>query len=707
MDDIELLKRQLDRERRARKEAERLLEDKAMELYQANQRLKDLNLNLERQIERRSKELLTSELKYRSMVETLDLGILEVDKNNLILKANDSFCAMIGYSHDELVGANANELFVSPAYQSKLVQETTHRQTGSSGVYEVELIRKNGERIWVLINGTPLYNEKGEVYGSLGVHYDLTKQKKLNMELERARREAESAKDAEKQFLANMSHEIRTPLNAIIGMSQLLYDSGIDETQKGFLDTLKGAADILKALISDILDFSKIQSGRLQIQQEPFDLRQVINNLVKTFEYRMRQKGLNFSIDLSPACDSRVKGDELLLNQVLLNLLSNAEKFTEQGKVELRVETEEISEDRIQFLFSVSDTGIGISRKDLKHIFEIYRRGYNVRKKIAESTGLGLAIAKQLVDMQDGEMWVESELGEGTTFYFRLGYQNLGRSQQRVRSNGQPQIRNWNRPVKVLIAEDNLLNQKYIGALLRRWNIEHRIVDDGRALLSVIDEERYDVILLDIRMPFMNGYEVARAVRSDDSINHSTPIMALTASALRSEKEKVFSVGMNAFLAKPYTPDQLYQSIQDLLERDREQQMPVPDASADPSGSINFDREFLVDLYQGDSEHMLEVFQLFRDYSLPDFLSLEQLIETESWEEVSRISHRVKAAFGMVGFPQLQPQLDELEQAARENLPVHEMMKKYGNLKEKVQIVTEKINEELQALSEGRSEFIV
>lgn len=370
-------------------------------------------------------KLRYSEEKYRSIIENMELGLIEVDNNGNIVKAYQRFCELVGYNEEELKGQEAIKIFVPKEFHYVLERQTADRQSGKAGTYEIPLIHKNGSWVWVLISGAPIYNENGDVIGSIGIHYNLTERKILEEKLANAKKVAEEARHSEQKFLANMSHEIRTPLNAIIGMSHLLYDTRPSSEQKEYIDILSNSANFLHSLISNILDMAKIEAGKTEMNIKPFDLAGMVSTIQKTFQLKLENKG----IDVNAFIDSRIKGyysgDETMLHQILVNLMGNSEKFTHTGSIELMVkQLKKEDDDTVWIEFQVNDTGIGISQEDLKMIFDKFKQVQGPQGLKYKGTGLGLSIVKELVEIQGGVISVSSEVGgeQALRWFYRIRF---------------------------------------------------------------------------------------------------------------------------------------------------------------------------------------------------------------------------------------------------------------------------------------------
>ncbi len=526
--------------------------------------------------ERKRTELILrqSEEKYRGIMENMELGFLEVDLDGKIIRAHDQMCRMSGYTEAELIGKNAMEIFTPEEFKETLLRQDNDRLEGRVGNYEVQLRKKNGERLWVLISGGPVFDYDGNVVGSVGIHYDITEQKQFQEELAKAKNLAEKAQEAEKQFLSNMSHEIRTPLNAIIGMTNLLYDTKPTNEQIDYLDTLNSSANFLLSLISDILDIAKIESGKIELHPKPFNLSANLNTLRKTFKLKVGDKPVKIETHIDEKLNPAVIGDETLFNQVLMNLLSNSEKFTESGTIGLQAKLIEQDDPTVQWIeFKVYDTGIGISNDNLDAIFEKFKQIKSDTGQKYRGTGLGLAITKQLIVVMGGQIGVESKKGEGTTFTFQLPFKKYNSDLDQNHEFAQKSVKviekiNQKADVRLdplLVVEDNLTNQKYIRTVLSKFDIDFEIANDGKEALELTFQKKYSLILMDLQMPVMDGYESTISIRNSENINQHTIIIALTASALLDQKNKALSVGMNDFITKPFTPSQLKEKLEEYL----------------------------------------------------------------------------------------------------------------------------------------------
>jgi PAS domain S-box-containing protein len=601
-------------------------------------------------------KLRISEEKYRGIIENMELGLLEVDTNHRILKVYDWFCLMTGYTQDELIGRDARETLLPDNYKEVMDAQDALRSKGEQSIYEVQLKKKNGELFWVIISGAPFYDQFGNVAGSIGIHYNIDSRKKLEEELKLSKIQTEKARKAEKQFLANMSHEIRNPLNAIIGIANLLYDTDLNKQQLEHLNKIKYSSDILLGLISGILDISKIESGTLELIEREIDISEIVNGLIQIGGFNAKAKKLTYINDLASSGEFRVLADPTVMNQIFINLINNATKFTDSGNITISGSINEIDDEYSNFDFVVSDTGIGISNDKLESIFDKFQQADHESKLKYGGTGLGLNIVKKLVSMYGGEIKASSLLNFGTSMYFNLKLKTKKQSSISEK-NIHFAVKNQ---CRLLVVEDNEINQYYLSGILNKWKIEHDIAKDGFEALEALEKENYNLILMDIRMPRMNGYETTIKLRSmKNNQNSLKPIIALTASALVDERENALKAGMNYHLTKPYTENDLGE----VLSKFGIIQIIDGEVLDTFSFSKELDRQYLETYYEGDLERAYAMFKIFVRVIDEDFQKLKTAILNENWDQVSAISHKIKPNFAMVGLAKLSNEMEKLEKA--------------------------------------------
>jgi len=508
--------------------------------------------------------LRESEEKHRTILESIEDGYFEVDTAGNFTFFNDSMCRILGYSKDELMGMNNREYMDQE--NAKNVYEVFNRvyTTGKpTKGFDWEFIRKGGEKRYVETSVSLMKDAEGQPVGFRGILRDITDRKRAEEALHKAK-VAEEGSKAKSEFLAKMSHEIRTPLNGVIGMTELAMDTELDDNQRDILHTINTEANSLLGLINDILDFSKIEAGKLELEEIPFDLRGMIEDVANTIALRAEQKGLEFISYLSPDVPSRLIGDPGRLRQILMNLAGNALKFTNKGEIFIRAEmTEELGE-KVKIRFLVKDTGIGIPKDKQRVIFESFTQADGSTTRRYGGTGLGITISKQLVELMGGEIGVESEEGKGSTFSFTVIFTKQT-GQEPIIAKGEVDLRD----LRVLVIDDNQTNRYILMEYLRAWGCLPVEVTGGKEALSILKDSisskgPFSLILTDIQMPQMSGFDLARKIRKIKALKE-TPIIALTSAGRRGDGKLCADIGIEGYLTKPIRRDDLHMAIISVL----------------------------------------------------------------------------------------------------------------------------------------------
>lgn len=379
---------------------------------------------------------------------------------------------------------------------------------------------------------------------------DISKRERLEKELIITQKKAEHAAAIKEQFMANMSHEIRTPLNAIIGFNARLNKTKLDAEQKEYAEAVQSSGENLLAIVNDILDFSKIEAGMVRIEKIRFNLPNLLQSLITMFVGQAKEKQVNLELKISQNVPQFILGDPTRLTQILINLIGNALKFTNQGSVCVEVDLISIHNKNVTIIFKVIDTGIGIPTEKMPEIFERFTQAKSDTSRIFGGTGLGLSIAKKLVELQSGTIQVESIQGKGSEFSFNIPYIiTEGEDNDLKKNNDNEKKIEITGNLKILVVEDNILNQKLASFMLKDWNIDFDICDNGKLAVEKLKSKKYNLILMDIQMPEMNGYEATEYIRNQ--LKLTIPIIAMTADALPGEKEKCISFGMTDYISKP------------------------------------------------------------------------------------------------------------------------------------------------------------
>lgn len=472
--------------------------------------------------------------------------------------------------------------------------------------------------------------------------------KEFEKQLEEARQNAEQSLETRKLFLANISHEIRTPINAISGMSGILADTEISETQKQYVNAIQSSSKSLMVIVNDILDMSKLESGKFSAEFIPFDLRTVLDPLYTSYLLKTDEKGIAFSIDYPENMPKWVFGDPTRLGQILNNLISNAIKFTDKGSVSLKI-TFEKKEKSYEFCFRVTDTGIGIDPEKLKTIFEFFSQEDNTITRRFGGTGLGLAISKSLAELLGGEIKVESKKNEGSTFKVCLSMPEAS-EQAKISSTQKTDLTDKN----VLVVEDNELNRFLAVTILKKWKANIQIAENGEEAVEAIKNKPIDIVLMDIQMPVMDGVAAAIIIRNE--LKSNVPIIALTANALESEKEKCWQAGMNEYVTKPYNPDLLKEKIILLIQNNSKSQ---------EQQTENISLENLSELMNGSKEQMIRMTTVFLDQIEKHFNEIKVALHSNDLEQITTITHKLKSSFKLFGLNKTGVLLERIEQRAK------------------------------------------
>lgn len=520
--------------------------------------------------------------KYRSLYENAIEGIFQCMPDYRFIHVNPAMAHLLGFPDVEtlLSGSKVslNQCFAEPVEASQFFTRLAGEGTVSQ--YEGFGQRRDGSTFWGYWSVHGVYDSVGNLVHYEGSVIDISARKEKEL-AERAREIAEKSAHTKNQFLATMSHEIRTPLNGVLGMTDLLLTTSLTHQQRHYADTVRRSGKHLMGIINDILDLAKIEAGKLELQENAFDLRLLLEDLTELFAERAQRKGLELICSIPPALPSTFYGDAPRLNQILINLVGNAVKFTERGQVVIRlvsVGTVDVATDTDTDIHSqasvhlaIEDTGPGIEAAQQAHIFESFSQADNTpTQRRHEGSGLGLTIAKQLVELMGGEIGLHSLPGRGSTFWFtvRLSHCPAVSPVSVATPLKNAYLADKNLTGRVLIVEDNPVNAEIAGTILESFGCQIQSVENGRIALDVLAQETFDLILMDCHMPELDGYATTVAIRQREMTSgEHTPIVALTANAMASERERCLKTGMDDYLSKPFNPEQLYDVLQRWLRQ--------------------------------------------------------------------------------------------------------------------------------------------
>ncbi|MFO8067589.1 MAG: ATP-binding protein [Bacteroidales bacterium] len=508
-------------------------------------------------------------------VEQSANSVVITDEKGDIIYVNNKFISVSGYSRDEVVGKNTR-ILKSGVQDNAFYKDLWDKiSNGKQWQGQFHNVRKNGEYFWEYATITPVFDENGSITHYLAIKEDITKRKEAEDELQKAREEIINTYKSKLEFLSVMSHEIRNPLNAIIGVSNLLMSDSTDDDQKQTLEALNFASDSLLTLIDDILDYSKFEAGKFEIEKIPFDITDVINKIVETWRPKAKEKGLRIET-VFEGVHQNIIGDPGRIAQVLNNLISNAVKFTSEGSVIIGAKAKMISENEIQLELTVKDSGLGIRPEKLKGLFvPFFQGGADISRKYGGS-GLGLAIVKKIIEHHGGKISVSSEAGKGTLFTISMKSKVALHLKKKDNTKEADNIHLSG--VRVLLIEDNVMNIMLTRKWLKKWGAVVRIAETGKVAVGILNKSIFDIALVDLRMPDMDGFEIAAKIRKS-VLNKNIPLIALTASVDEDINKKALDNQMNALIVKPFNPKKLLNTIFSKLQRKPDEQKIKTDES--------------------------------------------------------------------------------------------------------------------------------
>lgn len=615
--------------------------------------------------ERKNSEdiLKIEEEKYRSIIANMNLGLLEVDINEKIMFANQSFCAMSGYEYDELVGKTAHDIFIIGENSEVMKDKNKARQQGASDAYEITVKDKRGQVRWWLISGAPRYDDAGKMVGSIGIHLDITDQKKLEIDLIQAREQAEESTRSKEVFLANMSHEIRTPMNAIVGMSNQLGKTNLDTTQQFYLSTINAASENLLFIINDILDISKIEAGKLQIEKIGFELKEVVSRAIRVLGHKAEEKGLTITTgSLDNAVSGVLMGDPFRLNQILLNLINNSIKFTEKGGVVISfaVTSETVLTQTVSL--TVKDTGIGMEELFVKNLFEKFSQEDASVTRQYGGTGLGMSICRDLVELMGGEIVVESKKGIGTAISVVIEFEK-GDSRNLPVKQTFAFDANMLENKKILVVDDNQMNRLVAATILKNSGAIISEAVNGQEALDVLADTEIDLVLLDIQMPVMDGMEAIGIIRK--KISTTLPVIALTANAIKGDNDKCVEAGMSAYLSKPYKEKDLLNIVAYWLNESNEMK-PVRSVEANEAENKLYDLSALEALSRGNESFVKKMVGMFVEQAPQMITEMEAMYLQGNYKAMGSIAHKLKPVIDNMGIASLKEPVREIEKIGKQ-----------------------------------------
>ena len=695
-------------------------EKRAAELMLINQQLIFQNMEKERW-QTKNKELKdlnhTANLSSQytlSLIEASRDPLVTINTNGKITDMNEAFVFNTGMTREELTNSDFFNYFTEQQKAREVYQEVFKKESVNDS--PLTLRHKNGKLTDVLFNGSVYKNEEGNVDGVVVVARDITDQKRIANELiearvfaelateiaeeakinaENATIIAENAVKAKQQFLSNMSHEIRTPMNAIIGFTKVVLKTELTARQKEYLEAIKISGDALIVLINDILDLAKVDSGKMTFEKIPFKMKSSISAMLHLFEPKINEKNLKLVKEYDKKIPVVLIGDPVRLHQIILNLVSNAVKFTSTGKITVSVHLLYEDSDKVIIEFAVSDTGIGIPEDRLDKIFENFQQASSNTSRLYGGTGLGLAIVKQLIEPQGGTIRVKSEMGQGSTFSFTLSFLKTNADAQLEAEI--PELDSEIKNIKVLVVEDIPLNQLLMKTLLDDFGFGRDIAENGKIAIEKLKENEYDVILMDLQMPIMNGFETTEYIRK--TMNSKIPIIALTADVTTADLAKCKAVGMNDYLAKPVDERLLYSKIIGILKKPKLAKKSNSNLEEKEKNSEEIkciDLTYLEQRTKSNPVLMMEMITLYLTQTPELIATIKRSLADENWLLLSAATHKIIPSFVIVG---IDSEYENIAKKIQELATVLVKTQEIGNLVLQLEKVC------TQACSELQEEF--
>lgn len=614
-----------------------------------------------------------SEKRYRDLFNYSQALICTHDLQGNFLSVNPSMLEITGYEEQEIIGRNLKD-FLLP--EDKHGVDDFYLKAFSEGNNTVKgifrILNKAGRKVYLLYQNYKVEESPDSEAYIIGFSQDVSDRIKAERELKIAKKITEETARNKERFLANMSHEIRTPMNGIIGITSFLQKTPINEQQKSYLDIIDQSAHDLLTIINDILDLEKIGTGKIELEKIPFDIIAKTITVTKLFELIAKEKGFDIILENKIGEKLCIIGDPTRFNQSMNNLISNAVKFTHEGKIVVRAEIEKETPSDITLIFSVQDTGIGIDPSNVTKIFQPFTQAYPETTRKYGGTGLGLAITKNLVEVQGGKIWVDSVPRQGSTFHFSITYEKCKDSQKKF-LEPKAAVKNELGDLRILLAEDNPVNQLLTSGMLDFLGFKVKVAANGNEAVEFLDTEDFDLILMDIQMPEKNGFEATKEIRSSQDHNRrNIPIIALTANALQGEEKKYMEAGMNGYLTKPFTEAGLYETIADVYNKTTSFASlnfePIKQEIMTQPGSEEklYDLSLVSELARGNTEFIMNLAKIFIDTVPPTSKEMSEACDQKKWEQVGKLAHKLKSTIDTMCINSLKDDIRVIEKSGKE-----------------------------------------
>lgn len=619
-------------------------------------------------------ELIRSQQRYEAIFAQSQDAIYISTPEGDFVNFNPATSRLFGYSPKELKNIKVGHLFKNPEDFKTFTQRVI--KTSFVKEYEVELLNKNGETRYCLVTASML--ETGDLKGVNAIIRDITGRKQAE-ELRKAKEIAERSSAMKEKFIASVSHEMRTPMNAILGMSNLIQKDNLDDEQKSYINSIIQSSQHLLGIINDILEISTLeQEGKVQLKYDKIDLHALLKNLKSIYQYKTREKELDLQLIIGDDVEQFVVADQLRLNQILTNLTGNAIKFTEEGHVKIEVQKVKDDEKTTTIKFEIEDSGIGIPEDKLDDIFETFVRVRSSDGKFYPGTGLGLPIAKQLVEMQNGKVEVVSTVGVGSTFNVYITFNKV---EEQLEEDQNQELEEeeitleYTGEINLLLVEDHKLNQIVAKRTIEKeWsNVKISIANNGQESLDILAEKDFDIILMDVQMPVMDGIEATHKIRNEFPEDKAkTPILVMTAHAHMSQNEKYKEYGMDDCVLKPFQPKDLFSKIAYYVNQQKRGKM--MEEHGTPNGQLQYiDLSYMDLMTDGEPEMKKMMLELLFDDPIKEIEKMFVLEKEKNWTDLKAVSHKMKSTLAFVGNDTLTKTNKRIELIAKEEAGFEEL----------------------------------
>jgi PAS domain S-box-containing protein len=617
--------------------------------------------------------LKESEFRYKSLFSKNSAVMLITDpETGKIQDINQAAVNYYGYDRASLMRMNISDISILSKDLMQKENIQAEKEKRSFRYSQHRLADGN-------IRDVEIYSSKIPVKSGImeySIIFDITERKKIEKELQKAKETAEEAFRTKSYFISNVSHEIRTPLNAIVGLTDLIIqDENLTTALLENIKSIKYSSDHLLNVINDVLDFSKLEAGRVQIETTEFDVHNLVKETAQTINFRAKEKDITVNISVGADVPRILIGDPSRLRQILLNLLGNAIKFTIEGHIDIDVKPINESEDKIDLRFSISDTGIGIPESKLEKIFESFSQAETDTSRKFGGTGLGLTICRKLVELQGGTMGVKSLEGMGSTFWFDLTYEISQRAYMPDKTRGTATMKNL-RGIKILLVEDDKMNQFVMSQIMKKWLAQIDIVNNGIQAIQKLEQKKYNLVLMDLHMPELNGYETTKVIRNPDSNvqDHDVPIIALTADVSIETRERVEQSGMNDFITKPSSQDEMYEKIMQVVinsktkfveKKTTPEDHEIKESREPDERTKNRIKKALADIFDEDMEGTLGLINRFLKEIPKTIVGINESFYDNDFETLGALVHRIKPGYSYMGFREVSEKIDKIQILAK------------------------------------------